>query len=298
MSHSTIKLLLNTLLISLTIAITVSCEPKNDENLVPSYLKIDKINLTSTELQGSNSSNITDAWVYLDETLIGSFELPCTVPILSNGKQTITIRPGIKLNGISNTRAVYPFYKEIKQEINLVRDSVTDLTPTTTYEDKTEFPWLEGFEFSEITLDTTAKSTVGITRTNDPAQIFIESGNLFSGLVTMAQDSAIFESVTKDHFEFPENGGYVFLEINYKINHPLVVGVFYTTGDRRLQRPMVTLNKTDEWKKIYINLTVVKYDTPSAEDFQIFIGAQKENDIEEATFLLDNLKLVRFNTSK
>ncbi len=268
MSFFTKRVLHNFLLIYQISAIAVSCEPKNDEDLVPSYLKIDKINVTSNESQGTNSSNITDAWVYLDETLIGSFELPCTVPILSSGKQKITIRPGIKLNGISNTRAVYPFYKELKQEINLVKDSVININVNTSYEDNTDFPWLVDFEMDGSALDTTSKSTVNFSRTNDPSLIFPESGNSYSAFVSMNKDSAIFEAVSTNHFEFPENGGYVFLELNYKINHPLVVGVYYTLDYQRLQRPMVTLNKTDEWKKIYINFSVIKYDTPAAKDFQ------------------------------
>lgn len=278
--------------------VAVSCGPNEDENLVPAYIHIESIHVSSELAQGSPSSNITDAWVYLDETLIGSFELPATVPILSNGKQSITIRPGIKLNGISNTRAAYPFYTEIKRELNLVKDSVINISASTTYEDNTVFPWIEGFDMSSISMDTTDESTVNIGRTNDPNLIFNEPGNSYSGLVTMTNDSAVFEAVTKDVFDFPASGGYVFLEVNYKINHPLVVGVYYSTGGFQVQRPMLILNQTDEWKKTYINLTVLKYDTPSASDFQIFIGAEKEDGTEDATFLLDNLKLVRFNSSK
>jgi hypothetical protein len=285
-----------TLIVILTV--TVSCENQEDEDLVPSYIHIDKISVSSNLTQGSNSSNITDAWVYLDETLIGSFELPATVPILSSGKQKITVRPGIKLNGISNTRAAYPFYTGIVRELELVKDSIINITGNTSYERNTIFPWLEDFDSPSLSIDTSAKSDVSIAKTSDPQLIFNEPGNLYSGLVTMTNDTSIFEVVTKDKFDFPENGGYIFLEVNYKINHPLVFGVYYSVNGARIQRPIVILNKTDEWKKTYINLSVIKYDTPSAYDFQIFMGAEKEDGTENAIFLLDNLKLVRFNSSK
>jgi hypothetical protein len=61
---------------------------------------------------------------------------------------------------------------------------------------------------------------------------------------------------------------------------------------------LLVLNKTEGWNKVYVNLSVPKYDTPSATDFQIFFGAQKEEGIEDALIYLDNLKLVHFNTVK
>jgi hypothetical protein len=77
-----------------------------------------------------------------------------------------------------------------------------------------------------------------------------------------------------------------------------VVGVFYKTNGMQVQRPLLVLNKSDEWNKIYVNLTVPKYDTPGATEFRIFIGAQTDQGNEQATILLDNLKLVHFNTVK
>lgn len=283
----------------LTSVLFSSCEPKNDENLVPSYLHIDKITLSTEYEQGSSSSSITDAWVYINDQLIGSFELPATVPILTEGKQKLVVRPGIKLNGISNTRNAYPFYTEIEREINFVKDSTINLTGTNVnYTSKTIFPWIENFDLSGISMDTTSKSTVNLTRTSDPELMFPETNNSYSGIVTMDKDSAIFEAVSNEKYEFPGNGSPVFLEMNYKINQDLVIGVIYLTSGKKVQRPLLTLNETDDWKKIYVNLTVPKYDTPNATDFQIFIGAQKEKDVDEAVFLLDNLKLVHFNTSK
>ena len=77
-------------------------------------LQIDSVSLdTNYYEQGSNFKAITDAWVYVDDGLIGAFELPATIPVLAEGKHKLEIRPGIKLNGISSTRAPYPFYQPI-----------------------------------------------------------------------------------------------------------------------------------------------------------------------------------------
>ncbi len=284
-------------LLSLTITIANGCEKKNDPDLVPSYLYIDQIGLTSTYDQGTSSQKITDAWVYVDETLIGAFELPATVPILKEGQQTITIRPGIKLNGIANTRSIYPFYADIKRSINLVKDSIINFSDAvTSYKPNVTFPWLEDFNFSGVTLDTTSKSTVGIEKISDPNLIFHqpEEDNNYSALIRLSADSAIFEAVSTQKYDFPDYGASVFLEMNYKTNHDLVVGVFYSTSGQRIQRPLLILNKSVNWNKIYVNLTVPKYDTPSATDFQIFFGTQKEEETDEVLIYLDNLKLVHF----
>ena len=299
MTISTRTLFIYNIFLLFSVILITGCEPKNDDELVPSYLHIDKIDVTSNYQQGTSSSKITDAWVYLDGTLIGSFELPPTIPILTEGKQNITIYGGIKLNGISNTRNAYPFYSPLIREINFVKDSVINLgTLNVGYHSNAIFPWMEDFNNPGISLDTTSKSTVGIGQTYNPDWIFPETDNPYSGIVQLTADSAIFEAATAEKFEFPSNGGSIFLEMNYNINHPLVVGVIYKASGLRVQRPLIVLNESDEWNKVYINLSVIKYDTPAATDFQIFFGAQKEDGTGDALFLLDNLKLVHFNTSK
>ncbi|PKP47890.1 MAG: hypothetical protein CVT94_10065 [Bacteroidetes bacterium HGW-Bacteroidetes-11] len=269
--------------------------------MVPSYVTIDQFSITTDYGQGTASHKISDAWVYVDETLIGAFELPARVPILTEGNQNITIRPGIKINGIASTRAIYPYLLPVTRQVRLVKDSAVSLSPINTrYRTNVTFPWLEGFELSGLTMDTTSKSTVALQRTSDPALVFSMPGesNSFSGLIQLTSDTSIFEVVTRETYEFPAAGSEVFLEMNFKTTNSIVVGVFYKTNGMQVQRPLLVLNKSDEWNKIYVNLTVPKYDTPGATEFRIFIGAQTDQGNEQATILLDNLKLVHFNTVK
>jgi hypothetical protein len=277
------------------------CDNDKDSVLVPSYVTIDQFSITTDYGQGTASHKISDAWVYVDETLIGAFELPARVPILTEGNQNITIRPGIKINGIASTRAIYPYLLPVTRQVRLVKDSAVSLSPINTrYRTNVTFPWLEGFELSGLTMDTTSKSTVALQRTSDPALVFSMPGesNSFSGLIQLTSDTSIFEVVTRETYEFPAAGSEVFLEMNFKTTNSIVVGVFYKTNGMQVQRPLLVLNKSDEWNKIYVNLTVPKYDTPGATEFRIFIGAQTDQGNEQATILLDNLKLVHFNTVK
>ena len=67
-------------------------------------------------------ANITDAWVTMDGINLGVFELPAQIPILDEGEHNFRISPGIKENGMSATRMIYPFYEihESSENIFLV----------------------------------------------------------------------------------------------------------------------------------------------------------------------------------
>ena len=84
----------------------VSCNKDNNE--VPCYISIDDIQVN--EYANSAGTNVTDAWVYINDNLQGVYELPARFPVLAQGKQKLRIRAGIKDNGIAATRVAYPFY--------------------------------------------------------------------------------------------------------------------------------------------------------------------------------------------
>lgn len=284
-----------------SVTLLSSCDDDKDSDLVPSYIHIEGFTVTTDYEQGTASQKITDAWVYLDETLIGAFELPATVPILADGMRNITVRPGIKINGVSNTRAIYPYLNSVTKSLNLTKDSIVSLgTVNTTYRENVIFPLLENFEINTASFDTTRKSTVPLQITDNPSLAFSypnESG-ISSGMIQLVADTSIFEAVTTQIYDFPPAGSEVFLELNYKTENSLVVGVFYRSIGIEVQRPLIVLNKSAVWNKVYINLTVPRYDTPNATDFRIFFGAQTDAGNSPATILVDNIKLVYFNRTR
>jgi len=62
------------LLLLVTVLIFSACESKHEDG-VPSYIHIERIGLVTVDGQGTASHKITDAWVYIDNILIGAFEL-------------------------------------------------------------------------------------------------------------------------------------------------------------------------------------------------------------------------------
>jgi len=286
------------LLLAISLIIS-SCEIINPEETIPSYIRINQIDLKSEYGQGTSSHKITDAWIYVDDELIGAFELPATFPVLSEGNHEIIIKPGIELNGIAPTRAIYPFYRPIIKNINLSKDSIIVLdslfTLKTAYYGDTKFPWSnvgqEDFEESGVSIDSTYRSETGITVTS----LDVFEGNN-SGLVTLYDSINFFEAKSIEAFDLPGGGSYVFLELNYKTNNHFTVGVFANnlfTGESS-QHPIFVINPNNEWNKIYINLTPTVSRETQALDFNIFFGALLDDDVGKAEIYFDNIKLVHF----
>jgi hypothetical protein len=70
----------------------IGCSKFDPSEPIPSYIKIDAVSIDATTAQGSNNAKgIIDAWIYVDEELIGVFELPLNVPVLKSDKRTIKI---------------------------------------------------------------------------------------------------------------------------------------------------------------------------------------------------------------
>jgi hypothetical protein len=281
---------LSALLIVVVIGMFGSCEVFNPEEQIPSYIHIDKIDLNTTSEQGSNSSKITDAWVYVDDQLVGAYELPVTLPVLSSGVHTVVIKPGIKVDGISATRAVYPFYKPYSASINLIPDSVITINPTLTYNAYTVFEWKEAFEDGGISLDKTLFSDTTIDKTSDTTKVF--EGD-YSGIVHLDATHDFFQGLSLGSFILPTGDSPVFLELNYKTDALIKIGLYANSNSQIMKLDVVYINKTNTWNKIYINLnSAISRATNNPNDFQVYIEIQKDSDASSAEILFDNIKLV------
>jgi len=154
----------------------LSCEKFEGDQTIPAYLFVDTIFLESNPLleEGFLTHNYTDVWVYVDDQIIGAFELPATIPILAQGKHKLSLFAGVIYNGISGTRGGYLFTKpRIYEEIELVMDSIINRDPTVSYFDNTQFLWIEDFE-GAVSLKPTSNSDTNFIKFNhNPADQFL-----------------------------------------------------------------------------------------------------------------------------
>lgn len=265
-----------------------SCEIINPEETIPSYLRIDEIKLDVNSNLGSNSNKITDAWVYVDDQIIGAYELPAKFPILIEGRHKVLIKAGIKVNGISDTRGAYPFFEGYTTYVDFVKDSVIAITPMVNYYTTTQFVLNEDFESSGILFEKTSRADTTLEKTNNVTDVF--EGD-YSGIVHLTTDKSLFECKSIEEFVFPSNGKPVYVELNYKSDIPFMVGFFANNYLSSEQHSVLTVNKSDTWNKIYINMTDAASNYSNAVNFNIFIGATLAEGTE-ATIHLDNIRLV------
>lgn len=267
-----------------------SCELYNPSEPIPAYIHIEKFILTTNyPTEGSNSHKITDAWVYVNDQLIGCFELPATFPVIAEGTCKVKIVAGIKVNGIASNRGQYPFYNPYEQYVNLEVGKRITLSPTVTYKSTTTFAYLEDFEVNNLSLKKTQQSDSTIQEVTDPALVF-EGTKSMIGYTDPTRFR--FECMTVDSFALPQAGAPVFLEFNYKTNYTTVVSIIARGATTSDQFICLNLNPTTNWNKAYIYLTPNVSGTFTALDYKMVWGFHNTIPLDSAALMLDNIKLV------
>jgi hypothetical protein len=283
----------NYLFIIFSVLFFASCDIINPTEKIPAYISIDTFLLTTdVGLQGSNASKITDAWIYVNDNPIGIFELPCKVPALNEGSCKVTVAPGIRTNGISATRSIYPFYKFYDVQVDLKPEIETKIIPTTTYFDSISFPYKTNFDdIAGISLEATSKSDTTIFITTNPDEVFEGNGSL-KAIIT--KDTGYLEFRQVDPVILPKQGAIIFAELNFKCNKPITVVLYsnYPSSAPNIDN-IISLAPTEgKWNKIYIDLTRFVSTNVNAINYRLYFNASKADNKGPLFLYMDNLKIV------
>ena len=268
----------------------------NEDEPIPSYIKIEAIDLvTDQNTEGWDTEGIKDAWVYIDNNLVGAFELPAHIPVLEEGTHNISIGGGIFLNGISSTRVEYPMYRFYESTITLIPEQTTTPSPSpvVSYFPGINFPWIEDFEGAGFTMSVTVFSDTTFSQISLP-DTNVAYGNK-TGYFAIDTNHTFFEIKSDDKFSLPTDNTPVFVELDYKSTIPFTVGIFANQLTQIDQVPVVVVNPKSGWNKIYVELAFTLNDFPSSSDFEIFIGTFLPNGSTFGEVYIDNIKLVYSN---
>ena len=266
----------------------------------PSWLEVNEwtlqANPTLNGEDGELTHSLTDAWVYIDDQLIGVFEVPFKIPVLKEGTVNVRIYPTIRVNGISATKMrnehMVPF--EITGE--LVKNQTWSIAPVTHYKDNVNF-WTEDFEDINIKLtDDPNTSSAHLTLANDSLQWF--NGNYYGKVLLSATDSIWVAYTNQDQqLSIPKNKQ-AMLEIDYCNSVPFTNYLLFVNSSGTNENPMVTMNKSSlnalRWKKIYILLSEVITAGPNNTNYVQAFRAFYDSSIETNLLLIDNIKVVYF----
>ncbi len=265
--------------------ITFSCKKDNLKSPTASFLIVDKASLKTTSSQGANSHKITDIWYYVDGQFKGAFPVGSVMPVVAQNNANITFFAGIKNNGISSTRLPYEFYKQISFNQSIEAGKTYTISPEFEYSSNAIFYYAQDFTSSGSQFTSVGDSAVVVV--NSPSLTYGGAGgSLFMGMSNAKPTAKIVQSVP---YFLPTGGEPIYLELDYKCNQSFVVGVIGGGSD---EREAITINPSDGWNKIYIQLTgvVSRQPTYASQGYQVFIRATKE--VNSPQIYLDNIKLI------
>jgi hypothetical protein len=286
------------------IFIFFACEGKKED--VPAYLHIEKIGLKLDPafIEGSNDSKITDAKIFVNDQILGIFELPVNLPILNAGNVELKISPVIKNNGVSNDRIVYPFYNDFSTTINLIPGVLNEFPTAANVANQNgiNYPLIEYFHgsYEFFIEDFESGYNFDSIQGNDISDVSIEkigidslvysNGDLFSGEILVNSSNPHFFIVNSLQRKINKNFK-LYLELNYRTNCKVQVGLYQIV-------PSVTkvylgkgINESEQWNKIYIDLTNEVNFASSGTEFKYYFEGDKPTD-SDGYLYIDNVKLI------
>lgn len=283
----------------------VQCDEFKGEQEIPAYVKIEGFNLVENPELGIPqeedflTSDIRDVWVYVDNDFVGAFPLPCSVPILKQGRHKVDIRPGVLYNGMHATREAYPFYTTIVDTLDLVpgKEIVFPRKDIMYNAEKSQFPNL--YELFEDPYPNFQLATNAAEETEKMAMVVssdsVRYGNACGAIYYNSNGKNKY--ITIDSIYCTNKNGTV-LEIDYHSNIPFEVGVYgkRTTASASEYVSAIRLNPNAEkgWQKVYVLLNKVwgmlDYPVYYKFYFEAFNPEEKTN-----TFIhIDNVKVVHY----
>jgi hypothetical protein len=273
-----------------------------EKGFIPGYIYIDEILFETDDngLQGSNSHGITNISVTMKGKEIGQFEPPCAIPLEILGEETeILLSASIKENGTSNPRALYPFYAPTTIKLNLKPGVIDTISPVFRYRANTFFAWIEDFENgTSLSRSGNGDTTIILERTNNPIEVKNYDGesSQFSAKALMPSGFRIFEYSSNAEFDLPiklKEARAFYLEFDYKTDVVLAVGYYAQDFQGVKGVSVVEYFPNNAWNKAYVNFTSEFNSLPNQNTkIRIVFNAIKGSDINEATILIDNIKLV------
>jgi hypothetical protein len=283
----------------LALLLTNSCNLINPDEPIPSYVHIEDYSvITDLENQGTAQHNIFDVWVVHNGIIIATVPIPCTVPVLQEKGNIVTIFPGIKENGTSTNRSIYPFFDGIELDLDFNPGAIDSFFASDIafqYKPATKFLWLEDFENETVSLQEINPDSAPFQRIKNPNKVF--EGNASLQVILTEKDSLL--SLQSFNF-FPGSdfniGSPTFLEIHYKNEANLQIGFAYKSANNIIQydQPHLYLRESDEWKKVYVKMTDQVALLADQAGIKVYFAALLPNDKEQAEILIDNIKLITF----
>lgn len=272
----------------------VSCIKKTE---TPSWIEVKawqlETNPTLSNSEGELTHSLSNAWIYVDDELLGVFQVPCKIPVLKSGNVNIKIFPTVLNNGISATKKIYPFLNVFETNLELIKSQTTVIQPITSYKNNLQF-WIEDFEDANLKIVNDNQSTASLTVGN--VDSLLQWGNYY-GQVNLNSLDSNWIAYTNQHLNLPK-GEEVYLEMDYCNTNSLITGLIAVSNVGLKNNINIQLNKQKlpqlEWKKIYIDLKELISYSNNADFFELSFLTKFDAIEPNGFILIDNIKIIHF----
>ena len=265
----------------------VACQ--KDEVAIPTYFQINEIGFNDNINGETSTSKISDVWFYVNDQKQGIYEMPCTFPVIGDGTNNIKIFSGIKVNGISASRDIYPFYESYDTTLNFISDSILSLVPTTKYKQNLNF-YSEDFDGLGNNFDISINSDTNFISPFPTDSVYGQLSNV--GKVILQNPFLNFEATTFEIDDFPSAGSPVYIELDYKNNSTFIIGAYVNFSQSVIKKSIIAINPSEDWNKIYVNLTPTINESIGAQSLKVFISMLRPESMNSAELSIDNFKII------
>ena len=265
----------------------VACQ--KDEVAIPTYFQINEIGFNDNINGETSTSKISDVWFYVNDQKQGIYEMPCTFPVIGDGTNNVKIFSGIKVNGISASRDIYPFYESYDTTLNFISDSILSLVPTTKYKQNLNF-YSEDFDGLGNNFDISINSDTNFISPFPTDSVYEKLSNV--GKVILQNPFLNFEATTFEIDDFPSAGSPVYIELDYKNNSTFIIGAYVNFSQSVIKKSIIAINPSEDWNKIYVNLTPTINESIGAQSLKVFISMLRPESMNSAELSIDNFKII------
>lgn len=253
-------------------------------------------NYDASELASIANQKFPDLWVYANGTTLGTWEMPCKVPVIfnENDSTAFSIYPGIKLNGVSTMRPRYPFVYPYSMTTTFQNGEILDVENITfKYAPSTHFEFIENFtkDYNSIFHPSTDNG-INFEHIADPEEPVNRIGR-----ISLTDSIMDFEVISSDMTFGNVLPADIFLEMDYRCDvesaeFTVTMLVDKSTTSVTTSEPLVIANAGTQWKKIYVNLTKsVHRNSLNAINYRVQISGGRD-DSNPVHLYFDNIKVI------
>lgn len=284
------------LILSLAILWIVGSGCAKQKADTPAWIEVDSLSFNPIGTSFTSSSRFTDVWVYSNDNLVGGFELPARIPILSEGNTNLILYPGIQVNGLTALRSPYLKIQRFEETINLVPGETIHLNPEFKIDsllltNQGNFKYNEKFQGSGSSVALTA-GAYGEFVTYNSADAF--EGGKCGLLKHNGAENTMAQIENNEWITLPKGDvGGIFFEMNYKCNTSFTVSLLAKSNDGgAIQKiGVIGINESTDWNKIYITLSNSVGSFTDGNQFKLAIGYIRQPAIATQEVYLDNLQI-------